>query len=252
MQLATEEQRFGIGGNNPPSPIEIAKGTMTALSDWMKENPVIQEHKIAKEGRLLCDRAKISLEEMEIDRDGKVRPLNQQVKSINEEYRTPRETLTKVLDELKSRLQKFIEAEEAKRQAEAEEKTRLAFEAEQKARDAIAKHQEAVDNAASGELGIDVATTTEEAQTAYNEYERAERARAIAEKDSHVKLNGGFGRAMSLKTKETLILDDAFKALAEIGVTEKIREAILSDARAYRKINSRLPNGVSVSTSQSV
>jgi len=41
-----------------------------------------------------------------------------------------------------------------------------------------------------------------------------------------------------------LHVTDAHAALTELGITEAIRTAILSSARAYRKINGRLPAGV--------
>jgi len=41
-----------------------------------------------------------------------------------------------------------------------------------------------------------------------------------------------------------LVLIDLAAAVAEIGNTEKIQEAVLSSARDYRKLRGRLPKGV--------
>ena len=234
-----------LGHNNPPSAIDSVFSAAKDLSNWMAENPVIQQQEKAKQAKLLCDRSTVALEELEAERDASVRPLNTQVKGINEQYKVPKETLTRVVSELKSRLQGFIEQEEAKRKAEAAEKAQLAFEAEKKAREAWEREQEALANASVGEIDVDVAKVTTDAINAFSEYETSVREAKVAEKDAHVKLGGGFGRAMSLKTKETLILDNALKAVEVIGVTDKIREAILSAARDYRRLNNRLPDGVS-------
>lgn len=256
---AALDTRLQIGGNNPPSPIEIAKGTMAALSDWMKENPVIQDEVKAREAKLLCDRAKASLEEVEQERDKKVRPLNEKVSEINAQYKSFHNTdakrpgvFDKIFIELKARINAFLVIEEEKRKTQAAEAARIADAKDLIAREAEQRERDALSSAAVGELDIDVAALTAETDLAFADRNKSVHAAAIAERDTHVRLGGGFGRAMSLKNKETLILDDAFKALADLGVTEKIREAILSDARAFRKINDKLPNGVSISTSQSV
>jgi hypothetical protein len=76
-----------LGHNNPPSPIEIATGTTAELSRWMGDHPAIQNEDHARAGKVLIERAKSSLDEMEAERDGLVRPLNEQVKAINDRCR---------------------------------------------------------------------------------------------------------------------------------------------------------------------
>jgi hypothetical protein len=51
-----------------------------------------------------------------------------------------------------------------------------------------------------------------------------------------------------MRRTETLVLDDAAAAIAAIGVTDKIKDAILSSARDYRKLHGSLPAGVSAVT----
>jgi hypothetical protein len=60
------------------------------------------------------------------------------------------------------------------------------------------------------------------------------------------------GKALSLRSKETLTVDNALKAMSEIGSHPKINEAILSAARDYRKQYGRLPAGVTASYSRSI
>lgn len=243
------------GHNNPPTPIEMAGAAIHAVSIWMEENPVIETEEQARAAKPLLDRAKSALDDMEAERDSKVRPLNEQVSKINADYKALHNTdskkpalYDKVLNELKARLAAFMRREEEKRLAEA---ARLRAEAEAKekaAREAEAKEQEAIANAAAGELGIKVAEATDEADAAFAGYQQSSRFAARAERDTKVKIGGGFGSAVSLRTTETLHLDDAAKALAAIGVTDKVREALLSGARDYRKLRGELPAGVRAET----
>lgn len=241
-----------IGANNPPGPINFASETMTALSAWMADHPVILTEEDARSARLFVDRAKAALEEMESERDAKVRPLNDQVSAINLTYKTLHNsdakkpgTFDKILSELKARLTKFLQAEEDKRVAAANEARRVAEKAEQAAREAEAKEAEALQNAQVGEVGIDVAEVTKEADQAFDTFQRASRFAQVAERDTRVKVGGGFGPALGLRKKTTLVLDDPKIAFEAIGPTDKINEAILSSARDYKALRGKLPAGVS-------
>src|SRR5260370_339656 len=74
-----EPSRAVIGGNNPPGPIEMAESIMQTLSDWMQDHPVIQTEEDARAAKPLIDRAKAAMDELESERDGKVRPYNEEV-----------------------------------------------------------------------------------------------------------------------------------------------------------------------------
>ena len=203
-----------IGSNQPPGPIEFANETMTALSAWMADHPVILSEEDARAARLYIDRAKGALDEMETERDTKVRPLNEQVNAINLTYKTLHNsdakkpgTFDKIFAELKARLAKFLQAEEDKRIAAANAARKLAEEAEAKAREAEAKEAEALQNAQVGEVGISVAEVTKEADQAFDTFQRASRFAQVAERDTRVKVGGGIGPALGLRTKKTLVLE---------------------------------------------
>ncbi|MBN8968958.1 MAG: hypothetical protein J0G95_10910 [Rhizobiales bacterium] len=241
-----------VGHNAPPSTIELTEATITALSDWMKDNPVIETEEQAREAKLLCDRAKVGLDEIEAERDKSVRPLNEQVAAINAKYKALHNTdqkkpgtFDRIFIELKARVTAFLLKEEQRRIREAEEAAARAAEAERIAREADERDRLAKENAAAGELDIDVAEVTKEADTAFAEFEKASRFADRAERDTKVKLGGGFGRASSLRTVETLHLDSYNLALKAIGPHPKIEEAILFAAREYRKARGALPPGVS-------
>lgn len=236
----------GIGDNSAPDMTETAAQTMRDLSAFMAEMPVIETHEQALAAKPYVDRGALCLKDLEAERDTHVRPLNEQVKKINLYYRGPREMLERVLNELQKRVNTFLKAETERREAAAEEARKKAEEAERVARDAEAAEQQGLADAALGELGVDIAQATQDADQAFADYEKASRVAAIAEKDSHVRLGGGFSRAIGLRTKEILIVSDAMKALAAIGVTDKISEAILAGARAYKKLHGRYPAGITV------
>lgn len=244
-----------VGGNNPPSPIEMAENLMQLLSDWMKEHPVIQTEDEARAAKPLIDRAKAAMDEIEAERDGKVRPLNDKVAEINIEYKAvhntdPKKpgTFNKIFNEMKTRVADYLRREEQKRLIAAAEARRIQEEAEQQAREAEEREQQALHNASLGEVDVDVAIVTREADAAFETFERQSRFADRAEKDTRVKIGGGFAASVGLRNSEVLQVDDALKAIVVIGVTERIREAILTEARAYRKANGRLPDGVSATT----
>jgi hypothetical protein len=252
---ADVELAAGLGHNLPPGPIEYARDTMGALSAWMAEHPTVATDDEAREAKKLLDQAKSCAGDIESERDKQVRPLNEKISEINGRYKAVHNTdskrpgaLDKVTNELKARLGAFIRAEEERREREAEAKRIAAEEAERLAREAEAREREAIENAKAGELGVDVTQVVVEADTAFSEFEHAAREYARAERDAHVRIGGGWGRSASLRTKETLVLQDPFHAIEDMGVNQGIEDAILSAARDYRKKHGKLPAGVTATT----
>jgi hypothetical protein len=243
-----------IGNNNPPGPIDYAAGVIDQINEWLKDHPTVETEEQARDSKPLLDRAKAALEEIETERDSKVRPLNEQVAGINATYKAMHNTdakkpgkFDKIVLELKARVGAYMAREEAKRRAAAEEARLAAAEAERIARAKEAAEQEALANAKAGEV-VDVAAVTAEADEAFSDFEHQSRFAARAERDAKVKIGGGFGRTASLRTVETLHLDSYHKAITAIGPHEKIADAILSAARDYRKEHGKLPEGVRATT----
>lgn len=231
--------------NNPPEVLELSRDVAKSISEWMADNPNIPDEKAAREAKTQIDRAKLCIKDMEAERDGKVRPLNEKVASINADYRKPRSILNDLLAEMLGRVQDFVQQEERRRAAIAEEAARKAREAEEAALEAERLEKERLDDAANGEVGVDIASVIEKADDAFDTYQKAEREAIMANRDARVRLGGGFGRALSMREKEILDVVDAIAALTEMGATENIKQAILTSARAFRKIHNRLPNGIS-------
>lgn len=255
FNLPEINSRAVVGGNNPPGPIEQADVIIKALSDWMKDHPVIQTEDEARAAKPLIDRARAAQAEIEDARTKEVKPFNDKVAEINAEHKAVHNTdpkkpgkLDRVFNELKARVASYLQAEEQRRLREAAAARAAQEEAERIAREAEAKERAALDDAQAGVADVDIAAVTNEANDAFATYERTSRFADRAERDTRVKIGGGFAKAVGLRDAETLNVDDALKAIVIIGVTDKIREAILTEARAYRKANGRLPDGISATT----
>ena len=233
-----------IGANNPPSAIKMARDQWKAINVFLTDHPAIVGEDDARQAKLFLDRGKAAIADLEAARKAKADPLYTAWNAVNDAFRPAKTALDKIVALVAERLTVFIKAEEARRLAEAAEARRLAEEAERIAREAEAREKEAMENASVGEI-VDVGAATEEADAAFDAFKRANRQAAIAEIDSHVKIGGGFTRAAGLRKKTTLVLDDATKAIAALGVTDDIRDGILKSARAYKALHKKLPDGVS-------
>ena len=233
-----------IGHNLPPD-MTITAGEVTMdLSGYMAENPIIETEEQAREAKVFIDRGSLCVKDLEDERTAKVRPLNEQVKQINDHYRSPRELLESMVNELRNRISAFMLQEEAARLAIAEAARRAAEDAERVAREAEARERGAYEEASAGTLGVDLGSVTAEADTKFKEFERAAHKAALAEREAKVRIGGGFSRALGLKNKEELVIVDADAAFKAIGMNDYIEEALLKSARAYRKLHNKLPAGI--------
>src|SRR5882724_135103 len=233
-----------IGHNNPPEVLELAPDVIADISGKMADIPVVETEQDARLIKMEIDRAKACIRDLEAERDSKVRPLNNKVGLINQTYRRPRNLLGNLLDEMLSRVRIFVKAEEKRREetalAAAARAAALALEARTKE----LEEQERLDDAAKGEVGVNVAEVIAEADDAFEAYEKAERQATLAQKETHVKVGGGFSRAIGMKKVETLHVDDWHKAIGQMGLTRDIEEAILKSARAWRRVRGMLPPGI--------
>lgn len=259
LDRTSPNPRERIGANNPPGALELAKPIVEELGQFLNDFPVITNEDEARKAKAISDRVFLTLKSVEEERDAKVHPLNQQVAAINAEYHQYFSTNDKkpglwgtLLKELKVRLTNFARVEEQKRRAAAEAARKVAEEAERKAREAEAREREAAAEAAQGVCDTDFAGATEQANAAFVEFQRASRFAARAERDLKVRLAGGFGKAASLHDKEILTVTNWRLAIEEIGLTDRIAEAILTEARAFRTSMGELPSGISATYERSL
>lgn len=253
-ELHLESQTIrGIGDNGPPepTPIERASEAQDALAKFLNDTPVITEGPHLVEAKQLVERARGAMAELETERDTLVRPLNEQVASINSQYKAIHNTdskkpgtFDKVLNELKARLTAYAVAEEAERARKAEVLRIAAEAAEQAARAAEAAEQQAKQDAVVGVIDTGVAEKIIVADQAFAEFETASRFAARAERGVTFRIGDGQGRSLGMRTEKTLVLESYGKAIKAIGKNDKIEAAILSAARDYRKLHDKLPDGV--------
>lgn len=232
-----------IGDNNPPSHIEFTLETYQALNDWLTDHPVILTEEDARQGKLLKDRAALCLADLEQERDGKVRPLNEQVKSINDTYRGPKDQLTTIAATLTTRITDYAKTEALKREEVARQARKAEEEAYRKAQEAFAAEALAKEEAAEGVV-VDIGGAASNRIQAVKDFQKAERKAAQAERDQRVKIGGGFRRALSLREKETLVVANPQAAVDATGWTADMMECLLKAARAYRKLHGNLPPGI--------
>ena len=242
--------REKIGGNNPPeeTKLDFATTAMNLMTTYLNDNPVISNGAQAEAAKVQIETARGCLAEMETERDSKVRPLNERVKEINGIYSAVSAPFKRVLDQVRERLTDYAHAVEKERQRLADIKRREAEALIAKAREAERLEREAIENARLGEVDAGVAEKIVQADAAFADAKRANRQAAVAERDADtVRIGGGNGRSLGMRTTTTLTLDDPIAAIKAMGgkVSEKTAESILSDARAWRKLNDqRWPAGV--------
>jgi hypothetical protein len=245
------------GHNLPPSPIDYAREAMSDLANFLTETPVIQTPEQAKQGALFVERSRKTLQDLDDARKSEVSPLNERVKGINEQYRSVSGPMDNVLSELRRRLTDYTAREEARRIHAAELARQAAADAEMEARRAEEAEREAKQNATLGEI-VNVAAAINEATQTFSDYARADRAAQLAESQTHVRLSSQLGgKALSLRTTETLVLIDAFAAAqsilgSSIPLSDKLRDALLSAAKEFRKSYGMLPGGVKSETKRSI
>jgi hypothetical protein len=240
-----QNPRAVAGNNNPPAgAIERSKDTLADLQQFLKDEPVICDEDKARYAKGLIERAKSSWSDMDAERDGKVRPLNERVREINANYKSPMAVIRSALDLATGRLDTFFNEQREKAEEEARKAAEEAERKIQEANDAIKAKTEAAENAGLGEVGIDVVAAEQEAAQKVAEANRAIRVANRAERDTNIRVGGGFGRVMTQRTKETLIVTDWQKAITEMGFVDGIRDAVLTAGRAYRKLKGDLPEGI--------
>jgi multidrug efflux pump subunit AcrA (membrane-fusion protein) len=237
-----------IGDNLPrtPATLSLAQESMNRLSFFLREHPTVATPDDARAANEVFGSTQRTLKDMEAERHLYVDPLSEQVTRINTEYRVIRQPIERALDELKRRLTAYVSAEERKRAAEAAQLRAAAEAKEREAREAEAREADAM---AAVDVGAceDVGNAIVDADAAFEDYQRAARAAATAEKDVTVRLHDRFGgKARTMRTTEVLSVSDAAAAIAAIGLTEKIADAIVAEARAYRKQHGALPPGIAV------
>lgn len=237
-----------VGHNLPPDMTVTAEEVANDLSGWMAEHPVIDGEEDARAAKLLLDRGRLCIADLEDERAKRVKPHRETIEEINTHYKAPKGILERVLAGLRDRVTAYIRAEEAKRIEAAREAARIAEEAQRKLDAARLLEQEALGATDSGELGVDLKAAVVATDSARRDAAKAGRHADFAERQTHVKIGGGIGRATSLREKETYTVVDAVAALHDMGTDDDIDAAIIKKARAFYRLHKKAPEGISRTT----
>lgn len=227
--------RAVIGGNEPPSAIDLAAEATRDLAAFANENPALASLDAKSAFDAMVKRGKEAARELEADRTAKVKPLNDEVKAINGAYKAVATPLDAAIAAVERPVKAFLIAEEDRRRREAEDARRRAAEIERQAREAEAKERAAIEEAAAGVADANVVDLTIQADQTFDEFQRASRFAARAERDSKVK---------GLRTVEVLTITDYAAAVLAMTDDTDLTEAIKTAARRYRKTWGDLPPGV--------
>lgn len=232
--------------------IDQAKEAFEELRGFLKETPVITNQAEAQLGAGYMERTRVALKAAREERETRTRPFLDKLTAIRGLYDLVREKsktneggmLERAYTALRERMTIHADKVEAERIAEANRLRAIAEEQERIAREAAAAEQESLDNSAEGEC-TDVAAAIEEADTAFSTFQRAGRQAAIAERQVPMRLKSVLGgKSLSMRTTEVLEIEDLAKAMKVLGLTDKIRDAILSSAKDHRTAYGELPAGI--------
>jgi hypothetical protein len=239
------DDRLLMGGNKPPSPLELGKEAVMAASVYINEHPTLTDRESAKSAKLQFDRLHAAIGELEKQESETCEPLRIRWSEAKGQFAPTLVKLSALKKEIHARIQAFLRAEKAQLAAEAEERRRIAEEARAAAEAAKAALAEAREDAKLGVLS-DVASALDAQREAQEAAKRAGRQTKIAERDAaSVRLGGGFsGRAIGVQKKRRLEVRDWRAAIEKIGLTDALNEAILTASRLYRRAHEELPPGV--------
>lgn len=241
-----------IGHNAPPDMAVTAEEVANDLNAFLGEHPVIENEDDARAAKLLMDRGRLCVADLEDERAKKVRPLRESMERINEHYKAPKTILESVLGGLRDRVTAYLRKEEAKRIEAAREAARIAEDAQRRLDAARLLEQEALGASDSGELGVDLKAAVVATDSAGRDAAKAAREAARAERETHVKIGGGIGRSASLREKETYTVVDAVAALHDMGTDDDIDAAIIKKARSYYRLHKKAPEGVTRTTEERI
>lgn len=247
--LDAPQSRFGLGGNHPPSAIDAAKSVYAEISAWLLDRVAIQTEQDALDAKLRFDRGKAAIKALDAEREAEAKPLHAAWQAVLAKSKPTASALNALLDDLKKRMTVFALAEERRRQALLDAARIAHDEAEAKAAAADAALRLASEDAHQGDCEADVGAAIEAAEAAKNAMQNTTNDAVAAWRHAKAPvMQGGFANAIGLKDKKTLVINDHVAAIAAIGLTDDIREAILKSARAFVKEHGRLPNGISETT----
>lgn len=238
--------------NTRPTEIDRAKEAFEELRDFLKDHPVILTADDAKLGAGYLERTRVTLKASRDERNTKTRPFLDRLEAIRAAYDLVREKtksnegglLERAYNALRDRMTKYADAVEAERIAEANRLREEAARAEDAARAAETAEQTAIADAEVGEC-TDVGAAIQNADQKFAEFKVANRQAATAERNVPLRFGSVLGgKSVSARTYEFLEIEDFDKAIKVLGLTDKIRDAVIASAKDFRNEFDELPAGI--------
>ncbi len=259
-----DNPRAVIGANNPPPDVaespkapdvmENARSVYKVVSAFLADNPAIIDEESARKANEVRDQARTMVKSLESADEAESKPLHKAWKDSKAKWKKPIDALDKVLSELSGRLQKYMIEEDDKRKAIAEEARKKAAELERVAREAEEAEHAAILAAEVGEF-TDAGAAMAKADIAFDQFKEAKAEAKVATREEDVRFRSRFGsKATTLRTVETLHVDDPVAALNAMWPDDGLREALLTAARGWRKAHGGevLPPGIRRDTEQKI
>lgn len=234
--------------------IAQAEEAYAELSAFLKDTPAITNHDEAKLCSGYLERTRVALTGGRDERDAYTKPLNEQLAKIRGLYDLVREKtkvnaggkLEAAYTVARARLTNYSNQVENARAAEAERLRLEAIERERIARGAEAAEANAIAGADVGEC-TDVGAAIAQADDAFKDFRVASKQAAIAERNVPVRFASAVGgRSQSMRTVEVLVIENLNQAIKVLGLTEKIKEAVLASARDFIREFEEPPAGIRI------
>lgn len=259
--MSETEAPAGIGHNSGEDKPQISPAIarlnqmIEVANKWVTERPKIENQEMADKAGAFLRQARTSVTDAERERKDTNRPLDEQIKANNKVYAAITETLDKLSFVINGRLNAFATKLREEQEAIAKAAREAAAAAAAEAEVLRLKQEETLKKAEAGELVgkfDDVAKTTQETREAEQRAKQLERDASAAEK-LKPKFGGehftdGSRRSLTQRTVETPIVEQAGLVLRAVGTNDQINAALITAARAYKKLKGRWPAGIKIET----
>ncbi len=250
-----ENKRAVIGDNRaPPDVIETAREVYKKVAAFLNDHPAIVTEDDARAANDMLGSGRSMLKSLDLADGAECDPIYARWKELKAKWKKPITSLKAIVDQLAEVLRVHMVEEDRKRKAIAEEARLKAAEAERIAREAEAAEQLAIKNAAEGEFS-GVGEAMANADQAFDQFKEAKAEEKVAVRDEDIRYRSRFAaKATTLRTVETLHVDDPVAALNAMWPDAGIESALLTAARAWRKAHGgeTLPPGIRRTTEQKI
>jgi hypothetical protein len=239
-----------------PDVIESAREVYKSVAVFLNDHPAIVTEDDARAANEILGSGRSMLKSLDLADGAECDPIYARWKELKAKWKKPITSLKAVVDQLAEILRVHMVEEDRKRKAIAEEARRVAEEAKRIALEAEEAERKAILDAQEGEFA-DVGHKMAVADSAFEQFKEAKAESKVATRDQDVRYRSRFAsKATTLRTVETLHVDDPVAALNALWPDDGLRESLLTAARAWRKSHggeaTTLPPGIRRTTEQKI